>query len=51
MLQGWMLTRIPALIFDGIMGIGVYTSLGDLLLGNVNLPERDERKMIFRLSV
>ena len=44
----WVLvTRIPALIFGGIMEIGVYTSPGDLLLGNVNLPERDERKMIF----
>jgi hypothetical protein len=26
MLQGWMVTRIPALIFGGIMEIGVYTS-------------------------
>jgi hypothetical protein len=42
-----MVTRIPALIFGGIMNIGVYTSPGDLLLGNGNLPERDERKMIF----
>ena len=25
----------------------VHSSLGNLLLGNVNLPERDERKMIF----
>ena len=25
----------------------VHSSLGDLLLGNVNLPERDERKIIF----
>jgi ornithine cyclodeaminase len=25
----------------------VHSSLGDILLGNVNLPERDERKMIF----
>ena len=25
----------------------VHSSLGDLLLGNVNLPERDERKVIF----
>lgn len=25
----------------------VHSSPGDLLLGNVNLPERDERKMIF----
>ncbi len=25
----------------------VYGSLGDLLLGNVDLPERDERKVIF----
>lgn len=25
----------------------VHSSLGDLLLGNVNLPERGERKMIF----
>ena len=29
------------------MNIGVYTSPGNLLLGNGNLPERDERKMIF----
>ena len=29
------------------MDIGVYTSPGNLLLGNGNLPERDERKMIF----
>jgi hypothetical protein len=44
----WVLvTRIPALIFGGIMDIGVYTSPGNLLLGNGNLPERDERKMIF----
>jgi ornithine cyclodeaminase/alanine dehydrogenase-like protein (mu-crystallin family) len=42
-----LVTRIPALIFGGIMDIGVYTSLGNLLLGNGNLPERDERKMIF----
>ncbi len=26
MLQGWIMTRIPALIFGGIMEIGVYTS-------------------------
>ena len=25
-LQGWMVTRIPALIFGGIMDMGVYTS-------------------------
>ena len=25
----------------------VHSSLGDLLLGNISLPERDERKMIF----
>ena len=25
----------------------VHSSLGDILLGNVNLPKRDERKMIF----
>jgi ornithine cyclodeaminase len=25
----------------------VHSSLGDILLGNVNLPERDDRKMIF----
>ena len=26
MLQGWMVTRIPALIFGGILEIGVYSS-------------------------
>ena len=42
-----MVARFPALIFGGIMNIGVYTSPGDLLLGNDNLPARDDRKMIF----
>jgi hypothetical protein len=39
MLQGWMVTRIPALIFGGIMEIGVYTSYA-----STNTPARASRR-------